>query len=179
MTGRAVVASANTICSCTVLTFPHELASLSVDEEHAPSRTSATVICTAYLCTGTSVPRISAATTVSWAKFFGTPPPIIRSPDSLLAILIWVSSRKSFTDSMLTWFLGFFHWCEISPNPADESENAVQKIGTSISYAVCTRESFFLECFVKYRPISRINSREEYGRGLRPSAIFSIVLSQF
>ena len=53
---------------------------MSVEEEQAPSRTSATVICTAYLCISASMPRISAQTTVSWAKFFGTPPPTMNRP---------------------------------------------------------------------------------------------------
>jgi len=54
---------------------------------------SATVIWTAYLCMGASLPRISAATTMSWAKFLGTPPPIMKRPVSLDFILSWVSSK--------------------------------------------------------------------------------------
>ena len=45
--GATLVASANTICSSATSTLPHEQASLSVEDEQAPSRTSATVICTA------------------------------------------------------------------------------------------------------------------------------------
>jgi len=41
-----MVASANTICSFTVSTFPQEQASLNVEPERAPSRSSATVIST-------------------------------------------------------------------------------------------------------------------------------------
>src|SRR6185503_5704606 len=96
MIGATLVASANTICSCTVLTLPQLAASCSVEEEQAPSRTSATVICTAYLCTSTSSwPRISAQTTVSCAKFFGTPPPTMKRAVVPTASLISVSSRKS------------------------------------------------------------------------------------
>ena len=47
-------------------------------------------------------PKTSAATTTSWAKFFGTPPPIIKRPVSWEAILISVSSLKSLTESMVT-----------------------------------------------------------------------------
>jgi len=75
--------------------LPQELASFRVELEQAPSRTSATVIWTAYLCIETSFPRISAQTTVSWAKFFGTPPPIIKRPVVPALILISVSSLKS------------------------------------------------------------------------------------
>ena len=73
----------------------------SVEDEQAPSRTSATVICTAYLCISASSPRISAQTTVSWAKFFGTPPPTMNRPVVPAAILMSVSSRKSATASMV------------------------------------------------------------------------------
>ena len=48
MRGITLVASAKTICSLAVSTFPHELASFNVEELHAPSLTSATVICIAY-----------------------------------------------------------------------------------------------------------------------------------
>src|SRR6202022_4101566 len=92
-------------CAQGALTLPQEQASLSVEDEHAPSRTSATVICTAYLCMATSCPRISAQTTVSWAKFFGTPPPTMNKPVAPAAILMSVSSRKSATASMVR--LGF------------------------------------------------------------------------
>ncbi len=74
---------------------------MSVEEEQAPSRTSATVIWTAYLCISASWPRISAQTTVSWAKFLGTPPPTMNSPVVPAASLTSVSSRKSATASMV------------------------------------------------------------------------------
>ena len=61
----------------------------------------ATVICAAYLCIPTGWPSISAQTTVSCAKFFGVPPPIISSPVVLAAIFISVSSRKSRTESIV------------------------------------------------------------------------------
>src|SRR4030095_12836403 len=80
ISGATVVASANTICSQVTTTLPQEQASLRVEDEQAPSRTSATVIWMAYLCMSTSWPRISAQTTVSWAKFFGTPPPTMKRP---------------------------------------------------------------------------------------------------
>lgn len=100
--GRTLVASAYTICSKTVSTLPHDEASFRVELEHAPSRTSATVIWTAYLCTSAGLPRTSAQTTVSWAKFLGTPPPIMNRPDTGDWILISVSSRKSLTESIAT-----------------------------------------------------------------------------
>lgn len=81
---------------------------------------------------GTSC-RISAQMTVSWTKFLGTPPPIMRRPEVGAAILISVSSRKSFTESMETWLFGCRCWCSTRPNPALESEKAGQKIGTSFS----------------------------------------------
>src|SRR3954453_15165844 len=102
ISGTTVVASANTICSQVTSTLPQEQASLSVEDEQAPSRTSATVICTAYLCISTSWPRISAQTTVSCAKFFGTPPPTMNRPVVPAASLMSVSSRKSATESMVT-----------------------------------------------------------------------------
>src|ERR1700738_313958 len=101
ISGTTVVASANTICSQVTSTLPQEQASFSVEDEHAPSRTSATVICTAYLCISTSWPRVAAQTTVSGAKFFGTPPPTMNRPVAPAAILISVSSRKSATASMV------------------------------------------------------------------------------
>src|SRR5688572_9914752 len=52
--GRTLVASVNTICSWAVSTLPQLHASCSVEDEQAPSRTSATVIWTAYLCISTS-----------------------------------------------------------------------------------------------------------------------------
>src|SRR5438270_13551140 len=52
--GRTLVASAKTICSIAVETLPQLAASCRVEDEQAPSRTSATVIWTAYLCTSTS-----------------------------------------------------------------------------------------------------------------------------
>src|SRR5581483_867626 len=101
ISGTAVVASANTICSSVVCTLPQEAASFSVEDEQAPSLTSATVICTAYLCISASWPRISAHTTVSWAKFLGTPPPTMKRPVVPAASLTSVSSRKSATASMV------------------------------------------------------------------------------
>ncbi len=68
-----------------------------------PSRTSATVIWIAYLCMGAGVPNRSVATTTSWAKFFGTPPPNITRPVSPKCNFNWVSSTKSFAESMLTF----------------------------------------------------------------------------
>ena len=86
------MASLKTICSYTVSTLPQLLASFSVLLERAPSRTSATVTWTAYLCIGASWPSTSAATTMSWVKFFGTPPPIMNSPVSAFRIFSCVSS---------------------------------------------------------------------------------------
>src|SRR3954447_10840349 len=135
--GRTEVASANTICSIAVDTLPQLAASWRVEEEQAPSRTSATVIWTAYLCTSTSSwPRISAHTTVSWAKFLGTPPPIISSPVVPALTLMSVSSRKSAMLSSVMYGLSAFiasTWCLTRPNPAELSTNAGQKIGTSCS----------------------------------------------
>src|SRR3989344_7134303 len=54
MSGSASENSQNTICSATSSTFPQECASFRVDPESAPSRSSATVSCTAYLCIATS-----------------------------------------------------------------------------------------------------------------------------
>jgi len=128
-----VVASANTICSQVTSTLPQEQASLSVEDEQAPSRTSATVICTAYLCISASWPRISAQTTVSWAKFFGTPPPTMKRPVVPAASLMSVSSRKSATASMVRYGLPAFirsTWCFTRPKPAELSTKAGQKIGT-------------------------------------------------
>ena len=45
--------------------MPHELASFKVELLHAPSLESATVICTAYLCISTSLPKSSAQITVA------------------------------------------------------------------------------------------------------------------
>jgi hypothetical protein len=106
-------------------------------DEQAPSRTSATVICTAYLCTSTSSwPRISAHTTVSCAKFFGTPPPIISRPVVPALILISVSSRKVGDaverQPVAAAFIAST-WCLTRPKPAELSVNAGQKIGTSCS----------------------------------------------
>ena len=45
--------------------MPQELASLRVELLQAPSLESATVICTAYLCIATSLPKSSAQITVA------------------------------------------------------------------------------------------------------------------
>ena len=137
-----------------ISTLPQELASFNVELLQAPSLESATVICTAYLCISTSFPKSSAQITVSWTKFFGTPPPIINKPDPFDWIFISVNSRSSLIESIVIWFLGLFSWWVTNPKPALESVNAGQKMGTLLSYAVSIKESFFLEFFFKYFPIS-------------------------
>ena len=69
-------------------------------------------------------------------------------------IFISVSSRNSLIESIVMCFFGFFSWCITNPNPALESVNAGQNIGTLLSYAVSIKESFFLEFFFKNFPIS-------------------------
>ncbi len=78
------------------------------------------------------------------------------------AILSWVTSRKSFTESMDT--MGEparAYWCATRPKPALESEKAGQKMGTSFLKASSTRLSFFFAFPTSQRPISRMNSLEE------------------
>jgi len=88
------------------------------------------VIWTAYLCMLVSRPSISAPTVTSWAKFLGTPPPIISRPLSFDAILMRTSSRKSLAESIETWESGLCHWWCRRPKPAEQSEKAGTKIGT-------------------------------------------------
>ena len=66
-----MVPSQKTICSFPEATLPHDLASLSVELEQAPSLTSATVICTAYLCIGTSFPKYLRANNDVLYEVFG------------------------------------------------------------------------------------------------------------
>ena len=127
---------------------------MEVELLQAPSLESATVICTAYLCISTFLPKSSAQITVSCIKFFGTPPPIINSPEPLDLILISVNSLNSLIESIVICFFGFFSWCITKPNPALESVKAGQNIGTLLSYAVSIKEFFYFALDFKYLPIS-------------------------
>ena len=72
---------------------------------------------------------------MSWTKFFGTPPPIMKIPVVPWWTLTSVSSRKSLTLSIETCASGCWTWWATSPKPAEQSLNAGTKIGTSSSYA--------------------------------------------
>src|SRR3990172_10309657 len=102
----------------------------------------------------------------------------MNNPEIADLIFISVNSLKSLTESMETWFSGLAAWCFTSPNPALESENEGQKMGTSFSYAARTRQSRFFAFVVKYFPICVMNSLDEYVPPSRESAMASIVLSQ-